>query len=282
MRETRPKLVREDDGEWYDSLFDRLDAFRVLSAEDEGEKEALLEEIAELGEPERDIARELLAVKPLAQPDRFEEAHRSVMRALEVLERNGGRTAAVTRFGPLNRPASAIVSLVAGWITKQHRHSLVDEIRGLYEAREGNSVPLTPEHRMLRRARLQMANVEHGYGSSRLALPGFLLTGAALSTTFAVLRNALGSLFESTLWSVIVPLILGGIVVALSWACLYGASVARRRIRLSTDGPVRALWATVGAAGDAPRDHSLGFAVTAILLLIGAWLAVPVIIWLLV
>jgi hypothetical protein len=46
--------------------------------------------IAELGETERDIARELMAVKPLAHPERFEEAHRGVMRALEVLDATVG------------------------------------------------------------------------------------------------------------------------------------------------------------------------------------------------
>jgi hypothetical protein len=90
----------------------------------------------------------------------------------------------------------------------------------------------------------------------------------------------LGSIFESVLWSVLVPILLGAIVLALSWVFLYGAAVARRRIRLSTDRPVRALWDAIGSCGEAPRDHSLGFALIAIALLIVAWLAVPVVIWL--
>ena len=277
----KPERGRKARREWYDSILDRLDAVRVLRADDDETKGALLEEIAELGEPEYDIARELLAAKPLAHPDRFEQAHRSAMRALEVLDRNGGREAAVTRLGPLNAPATFVVSLVAGWITSRHSRSLAGEIRGLYQAREANAVPGTTEHRMLRRARLQAVNIEEGYGAAKLGVPGFLLTGAALSTSFAVLRNALGSVFESTLGTVLISLTLGLVVFTLAWGFVYGAAVARRRIRLSTDGPIRALWEAVGACGDAPRDHSLGLAVVAILLLIVAWLAVPVLIWLL-
>jgi len=80
-----------------ESFLDRLDALRVLRA-DEDEQGALLEELAEVGAPERDIARELLAgQQPLRRPEEFEDAHRRVMRALEVLERNGARSATATQ-----------------------------------------------------------------------------------------------------------------------------------------------------------------------------------------
>jgi hypothetical protein len=262
-----------------DSFLDRLDALRVLRA-DENEQGALLEELAEIGAPERDIARELLFERPLLRPDEFEEAHRRMMRALEVLQRNGGRPATVTGLGPLNRPACSVVSLVMRWITRRHRFSLVDEIRGLYEAREANTVFGSPEHRMLRRARLQTTVVEQGYGHLALGLPSLLVGGAAISTTFAVLRNALGSAFSSSAGTIVVPLVLGTIVAILSWACLEAAAVARRRIRLSTDRAVRTLWDTIGACGEAPEDRSIRYALLAIGLLLVAWLAVPVTIWL--
>ena len=165
---TQPQAATEPDpavtGEKkaYDSLLGRLDALRVLRADDEAEKGVLLEELAELGAAERDIARELLGVRPLAQPDRFEEAHRSVIRALEVLERNGGRRATVTGLGPLNSPACFVVTLVAGWIARQHRFALVRQLGRLYEAREANTTFGSPEHRMLRRARDQAASPGDG------------------------------------------------------------------------------------------------------------------------
>jgi hypothetical protein len=271
---------RAERREWYDSLLDRLDSVRVLRADDEDTKSELLEELAELGEPERDIARELLAARPLAYPERFERAHRDVMRGLEVLERNGGRRAKMDVLGPFDGLASIVVSALAGWITRRYRHTLIDEIRGLYEAREANAAPLSPEHRMLRRARLQATFLERGYGSAQIGIPGFLFTGAALSTSFAVLRNWLGSIFESTLGTVLVTLVLASIVLALSSCFFYGAAVARRRIRLATDGAAASLWEAIGSCGDPPRDHSLGFAGLAVALLVVSWLAVPVAIWL--
>jgi hypothetical protein len=128
--------------------------------------------------------------------------------------------------------------------------------------------------------RLQTTVVEQGYGHLALGLPILLVGGAAVSTTFAVLRNALGSAFSSSAGTIVVPLVLGTIVAILSWACLEAAAVARLRIRLSTDRAVRALWDTIGACGEAPEDRSIRYALLAIGLLVVAWLAVPVTIWL--
>jgi hypothetical protein len=132
---------------------------------DEDSQCAVLEELAELGAPGHDIAEQLLAPWPLAQPGRFDEAHESMMRALEVLDRNGGRKAAVNRVGPLNPLASVIVSRVAGGIAGWYRSSLVQRIRRLYATREASSVPGSREHRMLRRARLQAAVVNEAFGA---------------------------------------------------------------------------------------------------------------------
>jgi hypothetical protein len=54
--------------------------------------------------------------------------------------------------------------------------------------------------------------------------------------------------------------------------------VARRRIRLATDQSLAALWETIGAAGEPPRDESYNFAVYAIILLALAWIVVPLVI----
>ena len=75
-----------------------------------------------------------------------------------------------------------------------------------------------------------------------------------------------------------------GIVVAVvlasvAWAAIVGAAVARRRIRLSTDQPLDALWETIGACGKPPRDSSYDFAVYAIVLTVLAWIVIPIVIW---
>jgi hypothetical protein len=83
-------------------LLDRIDALRVLRADNEEERGAILEELGGSGKPEQDIIRELSMVRPLWRPDRFEEAHRLTMRSLEVLDRNGARAAPMPRYvGPL-------------------------------------------------------------------------------------------------------------------------------------------------------------------------------------
>jgi len=53
------------------------------------------------------------------------------------------------------------------------------------------------------------------------------------------------------------------------------AAIARRRTRIALDAPLRALYATVGAAGDPPRDRSRDFVVYAVLLLVLGWVVVP-------
>jgi hypothetical protein len=65
------------------------------------------------------------------------------------------------------------------------------------------------------------------------------------------------------------------VFAGLAWAALFAAGVARRRIRLSTDQPMKALWETIGACGEPPHDESYNFAVYAIVLLILAWILVP-------
>ena len=67
-----------------------------------------------------------------------------------------------------------------------------------------------------------------------------------------------------------------GIFGVASWVILRGAAVARTRILLTMDGPLDALWQTVGRAGRAPQDQSRIFALLAIILMVLTWLVIPV------
>ncbi|MEQ1703452.1 MAG: hypothetical protein ABMA25_25370, partial [Ilumatobacteraceae bacterium] len=163
-------------------ILDRIDALAVLRADTAEEKGALLERIAGRGKPEQDIVSELSKVRPLWRPDRFEEAHRMAMRSLEVLDRNGARTPKLPRLGPLNPVASYVVEQMTRYIVKEHQNKLVTRIRKLYERREANSIWGSPEHVMLRRARIDASRVEAGYKGNPLGLPTFLLGGAVFST----------------------------------------------------------------------------------------------------
>ena len=262
-------------------ILDRIDALRVLRADSQEEKGALLEKIAGRGKPEQDIVSELSKVRPLWRPDRFEEAHRMAMRSLEVLDRNGARSPKLPRLGPLTPPAGYVVEQMTRWIVKGHQNTMVTRVRKLYERREANSVWGSPEHHMLRRARIDAARVEPGYKGNPLGLPTFLLGGAVLSSVASGLNRFVAWAFNDTVGVIIFALVFGVVFFGLAWAALYSAGVARRRIRLCTDQPMKALWETIGACGTPPKDGSYDFAVYAIVLLALAWVLVPMAGWLL-
>jgi hypothetical protein len=220
------------------------------------------------------------AVKPLHHPDRFEEAHRIMMRGIEVLDRNGPRPAKVPNVGPLRPVAQWLVQQVSRWIIKSHLNRLTGRICGLYEKREANSDWGTREHAMLRRARLDARRVQASASGSALGLPTFLLGGAALTSVASGLQSLARTAMDSTLGVSILGFITVFVLGALSWVALFSAGVARRRIRLSTDQPMKALWETIGASGKPPRDESYNFAAYAIILLVLAWIVVPLAIWL--
>jgi hypothetical protein len=261
-------------------LVDQIDALRVLRADTDEEKGRLLEQIGGKGLVEQEMVSQMSAIKPLHHPDRFEEAHRMMMRGIEVLDRNGPRPATVPNVGPLRPIAQWLVQQVTRWIVKSHLNRLAARICGLYEKREANSDWGTREHAMLRRARLDARRVQTNSSGNALGLPTFLLGGAALTSIASGLQSLTRSAMDSTLGVSVLGFIAVFVLGALSWVALYSAGVARRRIRLSTDQPMKALWETIGAAGRPPRDESYNFAVYAIILLVLAWIVVPLAIWL--
>jgi hypothetical protein len=242
-------------------LLDRIEALQVLRAKTPEEKGRLLEQIGGRGKAEQDIVNEISKTKPLWRPDRFEEAHRLAMRSIEVLDRNGARTATMPRIGPLKPVAQWIVQLITRWIVRNHQNSIVTRIRKLYERREANAIWGTPEHHMLRRARINAVQVEKGFKADTLGLPTFLLGG------------------NSGVGTIVFGAIMAVVLAAVAWAALFGAGVSRRRIRLSTDQPLKALWETIGACGKPPRDASYDFALYAIILTVLAWIVIPFMIW---
>jgi hypothetical protein len=194
------------------------------------------------------------------------------MRSLEVLDRNGARASKLPRLGPLTPVAQWAVQQVNRWIVKSHQNTLIDRIRKLYERREANAVWGSAEHRMLRRARINATTIQQGLTSKPLGLPTFLVGGAALS--------GISSGLDSTPGKVIAALLAAAVLLSAAWVVLYAAAVSRRRIRTSTDQAMKALYETIGACGDPPRDQSYNFAVYAIVLLVLAWIVIPLVAYL--
>jgi len=251
----------------------------VLRADSPEEKDAILEQIAGRGKPEQDIVSELSKVRPLWRPDRFEEAHRLAMRSLEVLDRNGTRAPKMPRLGPLTPVAAYVVQQMIRWIVRGYQNKLVTRLRKLYERREANSVWGSAEHMMLRRARINAVQVEQGYKGNQLGIPAFLLGGAILSSAVTALRAFFIWAFSGIVGAIVFTVVFGLVFATLAWAAMHAAGVARRRIRLSTEQPIKALFETIGACGNPPEDDSYNFAAYAIVLLVLAWILVPAVLW---
>ena len=162
-------------------LLDRLDSLRVLRADTDEEKDSLLFQIGGRGVVEREMVAQMSTARPLEHPQRFEEAHRMMVRGIEVLDRNGSRPAEVRRLGPLTPIAKWLVQQVTRWIVRSHLNRLIGRIGGLYERREANSAWGTSEHSMLRRSRLDIRRVQAGMNTKALGLPTFLLGGGRLT-----------------------------------------------------------------------------------------------------
>jgi hypothetical protein len=258
-----------------DELTDQLDRTRRLltGSPDEAAEQAL----ARLGgdaETEARIAAELAYRTPLAQPDRFPEAHRLVMRALEVLDREGSRDPRVPRLGPVTPLAELAVEFVAEYIVKSYAAGVADRLRTLYARREAQCPPDASERRLLARARVEADRVAPSYsgGGGLVAL----LAGGASLPALASLAQAMGALDLGDKRVLLVGVgLLFVLFFALSWVLLRGAAVAHRRSRLIMQGPLAALWQTIGHCGTPPEDDSRTFATVAIVLTALVWFVLP-------
>jgi hypothetical protein len=265
----------EDGNILLDELSQHLRALRVLREDNPDEAATALESLGANGKAEEDIIFQLGAIKPLWMPDRFEEAHRMVMRSLEVLDRNGPRNAKLTTLGPLRPVGEWAVQLFIQFIVRNFQQAVIDRIRHLYSRREASAVWGSPEHHMLRRARIDAERVAPGLKGRTLGLPTFLLGGAFISTIVGGLQSLGKAVLKYKHTLVIASIVMFIVFAAASWAVLQAAAIARRRIQLTLDKPLAALFETIGACGKPPKDDSITFALYAIVLTGIGWLILP-------
>jgi hypothetical protein len=250
------------------------DALKLLRA-GSADRDKMIERFGGTGAPERDIESELANDRPLEHPELFADTFRAAMYSIEVLDRHGARGARLPTLGPFKPVAAVLVSLVTRWIVKSHQNTVVTRISRLCSRREAVAVEGSQEHVLLRRARFRMRLVEEGYRGSPIGLPVFLVSGAVLSTVAATLQGLIESVIETSYGELVLFAISVLLIGSVAWVALFSAAVARRRIRMTTDQPVRDLWLVIGHCGRPPRDRSIAFAIYAIVLSIVAWVAVP-------
>jgi hypothetical protein len=259
-----------------DELAERLERFAALRDTDSAAADAVLDELGATSDVDRDIVVELAGRSALAYPERFIEAHSLAMRALEVLDRNGGRRVRVRAAPKLLRPpAEFVVQLIARIIVRSYQSMVIDRLRDLYSRRLAWCTPGDPSRMALVRARLDTQRATPAYKHKDNGLPTFLVGGVAASSVGSGLRAAATTAGGSTVRAFVATVILFALLAAASWAILRGAAVARRRIRLTVERPLAALYETIGRCGRPPRDNARTFALLAILLTIVAALVVP-------
>ena len=105
-----------------------------------------------------------------------------------------------------------------------------------------------------------------------LGVPTFLLGGAVVSWV----STALGRAVEGAKSKTGFIIAMFALFAALSWVVLRGVAVARYRIRISLDKPLHALWETIGACGNPPKDAAKQFALIAVLLTVVGFVVIPI------
>lgn len=258
-----------------DELSDQLNRTRGLLRRSPDEVAALaLERAGGHAEAELRIAASLAAGTTLAVPDRFPEAHRLCMRALEVLDREGSRDAGAPKLGPLKPLAEPAVEFVAEYIVSSYAEDVVNRLRTLYARRESQAAPGTPDRRELARARMDLERIAPGFGGGSPLTP-VLAAGASVSALASAFQF-LGALdFTNRRLLAVSAAILFVVFFLCAGILLRGAAVARRRATLIMQGPLAALWETIGHAGAPPRDSSEGFAMISVGLTALVWIVGP-------
>lgn len=265
-----------DDDLRLDAIRGKFRDFYALRHTDSERAEAVLADLGASGEADRDIILELAAPKPIWRPDRFLDAHTLTVRGLEVLDRNATRKIAAPRVGPLGVVLRFFIELVTRFIVRSHLRTVTDELGRLYARREANCMPDDPARPLLRRARQDIAKIEPGFKRNPLGLPTFLLTGAVLSTLLSWIQNVFGVFGTDSTITIISTAVLFLVAFAAAMVIVRGAATAHRRIQLTIESPLAALYETIGRAGDPPNDQAGTFAVIAIILTLLALLVVPI------
>ena len=259
-----------------DEFSEKLNAFKAFRSNDTDAADKLFESLGGRGKVEEEMLLQLGAWLPLYKPDRFEQSHQVVMRALEVLYRNGHRKAPV-KLGPVTPIAQYFVQLITRFVVRDHVKNVVKSMNNLYLRRWTSAPKDTRDAAMLRRAWFQVEKVSAGYGGSSIGVPTFLVGGAFASSMTGLLSNIGDTGGSNKIFLVVLVVVLYGLLVALAYGVIRGAAIGRRRIKMALDQPLKNLWDVVGAAGNPPKDQAKTFALMSLVIMAVAAIAVPVI-----
>ena len=269
------KLDLDGDGLGFDDLVNRLDSFQLLRNSTGQDADDVLSELGATSKLDREIVLQLGAKLPLGRPDRFEAAHGLAVRSLEVLDRNGHRDIPVPKLGFLSHVVRFLVQIVVQFIVRSYISSVIDSMHRLYERREAASWADWEHLPMLTRARIHTTRIRPGFKRSKLALPAFLFGGAILSPIIGVVQSAINSLGNETI-QIVLMAVMFVVLTGVSWVLVHGSAVARRRIRLTAESPIKSLYEVIGRCGNPPGNMSTLFAVLSLIATIVSLVVVAV------
>lgn len=265
----------DDDRLTLDDLEEGLSRFRLLTGDNDDEAEQLLQRLGATSDVDRDIVDELSSMRVLARPERFWAAHVLAIRSLEVLDRNGTRGVKPKVIGPLEPIAAFLVQLVAGFVVKSHQRQVLDAMGKLYASREAMCARDAVELEPLRRARSAVDRIAPRFKQNPIAIPTFLLGGAFVSSAVTSVVHGVTSAKEFKPFLALIVLLTFAVFFAIAWSLLRGAAVARRRIVLTTERPLEALWQTIGRCGTPPHDQSRQLLIFSLVVTVLAWIVIP-------
>jgi hypothetical protein len=270
--------VATEPREQADAIDNPIERLELLAGDDDAVA-AYLDEIDVSSPREREMLGELARACALADPVAFPHAHHRLVAALESLGRHGYHgSRSGGGLGPLQPVVRYFVQLVARFVVVAHLRDVSRDLRNLYWLREMEAEDGSAEMKLLRAARIDAEGLMTILVRRQLGLPTFLVGGAFVSVFATAGRAAQGIAFGSW-WAALVTGLVGALIgVGGAWVILRGAAMASRRIRLSTKGPLEAVWAALGNCGRPPRDQSRQFALIGIVLTLGAWLILPLVV----
>jgi hypothetical protein len=269
---TEPHTEPERVAERWDNPLERLS----LLAGNDAAMSTFLDELDVRSPREREMLSEIARKDPLARPERFLDDHRRAVAAIESLRRHGFHgTRAGRSLGPLQPMVRWLVELVARYLVVSYVKSTVTSMRNLYWAREMEAADLSPERKVLRRARRDAEGLVLIMQGRELGIPSFVFAGVLVPVVLTIARVASG--FSSHDWWVALVIGVVGVAigVGLSWVMLRGTAMASRRIRLATHERMNALWRSIGWCGEPPKDQSRMLATLGIVLMVGVWIVLP-------
>jgi hypothetical protein len=261
-----------------DEVSEQLDrAFRLLRGDTDQAADLAFAEIGVDSAAEARLVGQLAERTPLAHPHRFLDAHRLTMRALEVLDRDGHRHPRLPRLGLIGPAVQLGVERVARYVVSSFVADAVRALSRLYARRESQTLPTSPERAMLARTRAQADRLTLGYRGGSSPLAGLLAGGAAVPVLVSLGRR-FGNLGIHG-WEIAgVLVVLAVLFAALSWIVIQGAGLAHRRVAVVAGPALRALYETIGDAGEPPQDDGRTIAAVGIGLTAVAWFVLPLVV----